>query len=85
MSINQLRKLAGLTESYNDLTILDEAVEIPAGASHDHVEKMLDAAKKALQIVKKLKDPKEREKHRSRVRRGLAKIQAHLEKMGDKE
>jgi len=84
MNINEMRKLAGLGQKNDDLSILDEAVEIPAGASQEHVEKMLDAAKRALQIVKKLKDPKEREKHRSRVRRGLAKIQAHLEKIGDK-
>ena len=88
MSINSLRKLAGLTDEYTDLKILDEAVKIPVNASHEHVMTMLDAAKHALELVKKLpnkteEDKKAKEKHRSRVRRGLEKIIAHLAAMKD--
>jgi hypothetical protein len=83
MDINKIREMAGIAqEEFDELRILDEAVEIPADASHEHVGKMLDAAKKALSISRKLKNEAQRKKHFGRVMAGLNKINRHLKKMG---
>lgn len=81
MDINDIKQLAGINKELDrELSILDEAVEIPDEATHEHLHKMLDAAKKALSIASKLKDEKQRRRHFGKVMAGLNKINRHLKK-----
>lgn len=84
MNLNDMKRIAGIPQN-DDLAILDEAVEIPADASLEHVSKMLDAAKRAMSIAHKLKDPADKKKHFSRVLSGMNKLRHHLKKMGATE
>lgn len=62
-------------------SMLEEAVEIPADVSVEKLESMFDAAKRALGIANKLKDPAEKKKHLSQVMKGLNKIRNSVMRM----
>lgn len=66
----------------SDLHILDENVEIPKHVSLEQINSMFDAAKRALGIANKLKDPADRKKHLARVMSGLNKIRTAIRRLG---
>lgn len=84
MKFSQLKTIVNQQNTLkSDLHLLDESVEIPENVSIEHINTMFDAAKRALGIANKLKDPADRKKHMGRVMSGLNKIRTairHLSK-----
>jgi len=80
MNLQQIRELAGIKRSEDEI-LLDEAVEIPENITFEEISKMFDAAKRALGLANKLRDPTEKKKHVSQVMSGLNKIRAAVHKL----
>lgn len=84
MDMDRIKQLAGVQPSkivLNEKEFFDEAVEIPGDITFDHLEMMMDAARRALGLANKLRDPMEKRRHLSRVMTGLNKIRAALNRM----
>jgi hypothetical protein len=84
MNLQQLRELAGIKRNEDEI-LLDEAIEIPENITLEEVNKMFDAAKKALGLANKLRDPDEKKKHMSQVMSGLNKIRAAVQKLSKQQ
>lgn len=84
MDMSQIKELAGIKPSA-DAQLLNEAVEIPANVTVEQVMAMFDAAKRALGLANKLKDPADKKKHMSVVLGGLNKIRAAIKRMSKED
>ena len=61
-----------------ELLELQEDVAIPADATINDVMKMFDAAKKAVGLMNRLKNPVDRKKHAAAIFRNMNKIRAMI-------
>ena len=66
-----------------ELLELEEEVAIPFDVTITDVLKMFDAAKRAVGLMNKLKDPNERKKHASAIFKNMNKIRAMIMKLTD--
>jgi hypothetical protein len=74
---SRLMELAGIGQS----EMLIEAVEIPDNVSLDQIASMMDAAKRGLGIVNKMKNPVDKKKHASAVLSNMNKIRSALQRV----
>jgi hypothetical protein len=84
MELARMKQLAGITESKDELDtniMLNEAVVIPLDATSDQLAGMFDAARRAMGLINRLKNPIDRKKHLSAVFSNLNKIRAALSRM----
>lgn len=91
--MRNLRDVQGLQEYLREMGVIGkqdrimhakdvkEAVEIPVDVSMEKLESMFDAAKRALSLANKFKDPADKKKHLSQVMSGLNKIRNAVQRM----
>jgi len=75
MDTDRFMQLAGL-----DMPLI-EAVEIPEDVTFEQIEKMMDAAKRGLGLVNKLKSGEQKKKHASAVLSNMNKIRGALRRL----
>jgi sulfur carrier protein ThiS len=63
---------------------LIEATEIPENVTVEDILKMHDAARRAIALLNRIKDPVQRKKHASAVFKNLNKIKAMLMRLTEK-
>ena len=81
MDIKRIKSLAGIVQPKTEFQtnqMLNEATIIPQDADLDQLGAMFDAAKRALGLVNRLKNPVDRKRHLSAVFSNLNKIRAAL-------
>jgi hypothetical protein len=66
-----------------ELLDLEEDVAIPLDVTITDVMKMFDAAKRAVGLMNRLKDPAERKRHASAIFKNMNKIRATIMKLTD--
>jgi hypothetical protein len=88
MDITRIKNLAGIdlpkTEADTNM-MLNEALVIPPDAGVEQIAAMFDAARRAMSLVHKLKNPVDRKKHMSSVFVNMNKIRAALQRAMDAE
>jgi hypothetical protein len=81
MDMNRLKDLAGMSTAKTEIEtnkMLNEATVIPIDASLDQLMAMLDAARRGLGLINRLKNPIDKKKHLTAVFGNLNKIRASL-------
>lgn len=83
MELDRIKQLAGLPETAvnRELRLLTEVVEIPEDITMDQLIERLDACKRALSLVHKLKDPADKKKWMSATFVNLNKVRGALQRM----
>lgn len=83
MEIDRLKQLAGLPQSEENKQYrqLMEVVEIPEDITIEQLVERLDACKRALSLVHKLKDPADKKKWMSATFVNLNKVRGALQRM----
>lgn len=89
MDASRLRQLAGLNSELSEsehqlLRTLNEVVQLPPDLTLDDAIKRLDACRRALSIVNKIKDPVDRKKWLSATFVNLNKVSHAVERILNK-
>jgi hypothetical protein len=75
MDAERIKQLAGVEVQ------LIESVEIPDNVTLEQIEKMMDASRRGLGLVNKLKNNEQKKKHASAVLSNMNKIRGALQRL----